>query len=1777
MEEREISQTLEQPHPETGKKPFEMGRDEFVDLAQKDAQEGGEDLTAAQALDVQRSVVEKAVESGKEVPPQIIEELGEAPAGEADISFEPGEFERPEPVGNLADLTPEEFSRRFPKASPEVHKASVRQALLIGKEVPKESLGAYRDVVEDLEREGRQEALEKEEKELIQAGKTPLTKFVVERGGINIAQAYKAGFRGELENVRRPGVMRRKGGSTISNMSETAFEAGVIPEKDEILFLNRLDEESRPSGVRERIEFRRAPKEKEHEDILKAKKRFGTTDLFEEAGYITPDGSLLDFSGKKQGGQQGTRELDHREVNFVVSKSVKFKDQPGGNTAGMRQFMSYGNIRFSPVSSGLELSRPPTFSQLAVISRLVRERNGEVTLDVVGDDGNGIFSREYPKGTDADEIVEDINRAFGQEAVSESKIAYGTNDPAKIDRIISETSKEIAFTPQQLELEFESSGIPGELRLKGFVDFRGTPVKNIRQVAEVIASLRHPKLEYFQVVFVKNGKVVGHQVFSTGLPNAVLIPDQLLGDILAEAKKLGAEVYLGHNHPSGNHLPSAEDRLLTRKVAEGMKGNLKGHIVTDDKNFSFIKSDGTFEEIEYLTPKPELKKFGGKVQDRDSAALIAKKHSDGKSTLVLLASSRHDLIAVETVPEGTGIEKFVMEKIRSHGASNAIVVYPSEKRAELVKGKFPSEVVDVFALDKKLGVARNVVGNLRDIVSPESAHTAGKKLTTFRVAEEKAPFQRASRFSKDFSRFLNQRRVKAGSEVTLRQAISEPTVKGGRIPSRRKGKVLDVDLEGGILLVDFEGTAVMVEPQSLVETYLEPQIQKFPTTKQIIAQTTGITPQAPTRELSEMELLKAQFLSQAKGAKIGARAAAREVRGKLLESFRTRLSEIEDIRRQITDYAIKSLPMQARGGFLVAVRDAKTPGDLAKAFRRIDIEAAEVYKKSLIEDIKILSERTLDSPGVDVGYKERIRELLSGIELQGHRQQTLEALKRTQEFIDREQAAGKDVDLPREILDRVAILARKPVDEVTEYELERVISDLGALVRLGRSKVKIRRSIVELQKERILKELIAGTTAIEKNEQVRRKPGEILDLRARINRYIASAVDFFQHINLAIMPMDPFFDLLDGSKGYSGPNYIHIKKRLDGDFGRYLDLKDEWIPQIEELADKLQLNTANFERIGVHSIRVQKGGREHLQGLGLKDEEIDAIKLTPTEMRLYSKMREVIEIPFPKFKKFMADLYNKEVEKVENYFPFQTDFEAMSEVEVFQRLGDSYEGFGKRTKKTPQGFAEKRVGGKTPIKVNALDIFKRHMDDMAYLLEMQSDIKMLSEVANTEDYAAAAGDEGTKRVLEWLDLLARNGGKAEEHKKWMTTLDIMRRNFGATTMGFKLSSIFIQPTSMLDASAILGGDYVAQGLRRVATSKQWRDFLMDNFSELRHRVGDDIAFRELSYGETLQKVQRASFWALQKLDGLAASASVAGAYQKALDKRGVALDLAKPDAEALSEASLIMRRTQNSPFFKDISLALSRGDLTGNKSIDKALFQFKSYMLNRWSLIHHDIVRLNLKEGKRSDMAFGLMYILMANAAETGIRWGIRSSIASVFVGTALGIQKAWDFDDERIVKDFVLNVLQNVPFMGDLIQMAVYHDGPFPALKPPADLLTGIGDFAGAKTEQSTLRAIVKTGEGLAGMAGIPGTSQAAQIAREWIKDPKLTFPFSSELRELEETAKKGKLLEEEVIRLKELRSAHSRMRVYQERFKKLMDAGQSGEARKIAEAALEEMRRFK
>jgi hypothetical protein len=61
----------------------------------------------------------------------------------------------------------------------------------------------------------------------------------------------------------------------------------------------------------------------------KATKELGLTDDIREAGYIMRDGSMIDLSGKRQGGSYGTRELDHREVagfTKVDPKTIKKRD-----------------------------------------------------------------------------------------------------------------------------------------------------------------------------------------------------------------------------------------------------------------------------------------------------------------------------------------------------------------------------------------------------------------------------------------------------------------------------------------------------------------------------------------------------------------------------------------------------------------------------------------------------------------------------------------------------------------------------------------------------------------------------------------------------------------------------------------------------------------------------------------------------------------------------------------------------------------------------------------------------------------------------------------------------------------------------------------------------------------------------------------------------------------------------------------------------------------------------------------------------------------------------------------------------------------------------------------------------------------------------------------------------------------------------------------------------------------------------------------------------------
>ena len=114
------------------------------------------------------------------------------------------------------------------------------------------------------------------------------------------------------------------------------------------------------------------PKEKV---VKNSKKTFGETPDCREAGFILEDGTMLDLSGKKEGGSPKTRSYDHREI----SRALELGDKGIGGTEAMIFFEKHANaLRFGcygtwdrghDIVLSLSTCQKPTEKQLKRVER----------------------------------------------------------------------------------------------------------------------------------------------------------------------------------------------------------------------------------------------------------------------------------------------------------------------------------------------------------------------------------------------------------------------------------------------------------------------------------------------------------------------------------------------------------------------------------------------------------------------------------------------------------------------------------------------------------------------------------------------------------------------------------------------------------------------------------------------------------------------------------------------------------------------------------------------------------------------------------------------------------------------------------------------------------------------------------------------------------------------------------------------------------------------------------------------------------------------------------------------------------------------------------------------------------------------------------------------------------------------------------------------------------------------------------------------------------------
>lgn len=154
--------------------------------------------------------------------------------------------------------------------------------------------------------------------------------------------------------------------------------------------------------------------------INAAVSNFGITNDPREAGYILPDGRMLDFSGRHWGGGDGgSRIVEHNDIGEVEGIE-------GGGTDAMVEFMARTGAMRVDVNAGIASSaQNPTPEQMGVLS--VATRGKPLSLSLITTDGRIVADRELARSN-----AGSIREFFGQ--------AQGMRDRGQVGNIYAQTA-----------------------------------------------------------------------------------------------------------------------------------------------------------------------------------------------------------------------------------------------------------------------------------------------------------------------------------------------------------------------------------------------------------------------------------------------------------------------------------------------------------------------------------------------------------------------------------------------------------------------------------------------------------------------------------------------------------------------------------------------------------------------------------------------------------------------------------------------------------------------------------------------------------------------------------------------------------------------------------------------------------------------------------------------------------------------------------------------------------------------------------------------------------------------------------------------------------------------------------------------------------------------------------------------------------------------------------------------------------------------------------------
>ncbi len=210
-----------------------------------------------------------------------------------------------------------------------------------------------------------------------------------------------------------------------------------------------------------------------------------------------------------------------------------------------------------------------------------------------------------------------------------------------------------------------ANAISTDLLNDGATDLIGKKVTSAEDLATLAQVYRDPRFETARYFFVKQGHVVGHTGLSLRLPSVAVAttkdPEVYINRLTKQMRGVGADqIYMLHNHPSGDPTPSAADIQTTEYMAKHLPG-FAGHVIIDSNKFAEINvgADGISTKVtqKYFgfdktripsVPNDQLRK---PANDPHSIALVGQSFKKSGFVTLIATDDKLHVQAVMELPE----------------------------------------------------------------------------------------------------------------------------------------------------------------------------------------------------------------------------------------------------------------------------------------------------------------------------------------------------------------------------------------------------------------------------------------------------------------------------------------------------------------------------------------------------------------------------------------------------------------------------------------------------------------------------------------------------------------------------------------------------------------------------------------------------------------------------------------------------------------------------------------------------------------------------------------------------------------------------------------------------------------------------------------------------------------------------------------------------------------------------------------------------------------------